>query len=166
MMMMKPIFVSSVILLGGFAGAAMADCTTSPLLTGRALSTAITSKLVCGRPGANYPGLPATSSDRWQEEHPLTSGQSTSGPLYDYKLGPGNPVDPRKQVGTWSFDTTDPLTVTKITHSYTAGAPFIYTWDVRLAASPNTYSFCKGSEEHVVAFIVPNTNVGCGGNYP
>jgi hypothetical protein len=162
---MKPIIVSSIMLLGGFAGAAMADCTTNPPLTGRALSAAITNKLVCGRPGANYPGG-VSSPDRWQEEHPLTSGQFTSGPLIDYKLGPTNTVDPRKQVGTWSFDTTDPLTVTKITHSYSAGAPFIYTWDVRLAAAPNKYSFCKGSEEHVVAFIVPNGGAGCGGVYP
>ncbi len=151
---MKPIIASSVILLGGFAGAAMADCTTSPLVTGRTLTNAFSSKLVCGRPGPAYPGG-ASSPDRWQEEHLAPSGE-----LWDYKLGASNVVDPRKQVGTWSINAAE----TQVTHSYTGGPSF--TWDVRLAAAPNTYSFCAGSAEHVVGFIVPNGGAGCGGVYP
>ena len=158
---MKPIIVSCIMILGGFAGAAMADCATNSPLTGRALSAAIAGKLVCGRPGANYPGG-VSSPDRWQEEHIV--GAPTSGPLFDYKLGPTNAVDPRKQVGTWSFDTADILTISKVTHSYTGGPNF--TWDVRLAAAPNTYSFCQGNQEHVVALIVSNLNAGCGGQFP
>jgi len=36
------------------------------------------------------------SGERWQEWH------GPAGNLWDYKLGPGHPVDPTKIVGTWS----------------------------------------------------------------
>ena len=149
---MNPITLWSFVVLGTFASAAAANCTTDPIVTGAALDTLINGKLVCGSPGPNYPGG-ALSADRWQEEHLVPSLQ-----LWDYKLG-ANPIDPRKQVGTWLIANN------QITHSYTGGSS--YTWDVRQnQASRNLFSFCKGAEEHVRAVILTNRGTGCQGVFP
>ena len=148
---LKPIILWSFVVVGTCAGAAAANCTTDPIVTGTALDTLINGKLVCGSPGAAYPG--GASSDRWQEEH-LSSHQ-----LWDYKLGPANAVDPRAQVGTWSIAND------KVTHTYTDGTAF--TWDVRQSPmSRDMFSFCVGAAEQVRAVIVANGGAGCGGMFP
>ena len=155
---MKPIIFSGVLLLAGFANTAVANCTSDPIVQGRPLEQLLSGSLVCGRPGANYPGG-ASSPDRWQEEH------HTDGELWDYKKGNGNAIDPRKKVGTWSFVRANDkgATAIQVTHSYTGGNS--YTWDVRRGSSLK-FSFCKGSEEHVVAYINPDGGAGCGINFP
>lgn len=57
-------------------------------------------------------------SDRWQEQH---RGSGSNGELWDYKLGPGNPVDPTKVVGTWSATNG---ANSSLTHTYTGGSSF------------------------------------------
>jgi hypothetical protein len=116
---------------------------------------------VCGRPGASYPG---DSNDRWQEEH---QGGPTNGPLWDFKLGNGHAIDPRKQVGTWAIS-NGTNTADTITHAYTGGPSF--PWTVYGPQSntfgTSVYSFCNGTSEFARAYVRPGINVGCGGTFP
>lgn len=138
-------------------GDAMAQCASGTALNQNAIRSLVGGNTVCGRPGASYPGG-AGSSDRWQEEHQ----GANSGPLVDYKLGDGHPIDPRKQVGTW--DTVGAATA-RIEHAYTGGPT--YQWTVH--NNTTYYSFCTaaGGAEHVRAKIKAGTNVGCAaGDFP
>src|SRR5262245_15046253 len=83
------------VLLLVLAGPAAAQCAANTRVTGSALSTTLSNRLVCGQRA----GAPANANNRWQEQH-LGSG---GGQLVDFKLGPGHPVDPREQVGSWSL---------------------------------------------------------------
>lgn len=105
---------------------------------------------VCGRPGTNYP---RNAADRFQEEH------RAGGELWDYKRGPGHPIDPTERVGSWL------VSVTKfgatVTHTYTGGSSF--NWNVYGPASygpGSVYSFCLLSSQHVVAHVVASGS-GC-----
>ena len=75
----------------------------------------------------------------WQEEHLGDGG----GDLYDYKLGPGHPVDPRRQLGTWAVTGNGANSV--VTYNYTAFVPN----DTRTMEvwhnDDGTYSFCDVS---------------------
>jgi hypothetical protein len=136
------------LIVGGFlmaclAAPALADCTTGLVSGGSALNTLLNGSLVCGRPGAGYSGA---ASDRWQEQH------RTNGQLWDHKLGVGNAVDPEAQMGTWSAANA----------TYTANYTGVsYNYQVYLI-SGNTYSFCIGASEQVVATIT--ANAGTAGN--
>lgn len=133
------------------ASAAMAQS----VCNGNSLSKAqmdalLTGNTVCGRPGAHYPGG-VGSSDRWQEEH-VSGGQ-----LWDYKLGPGHAVDPRKQVGTW-ITSASAVRGGAETISHIYGPTVAFTWVMYGPASnanpgSTTYQFCLGSAQHVVAHI-------------
>jgi hypothetical protein len=115
-------------------------------------------------PGASYPG---SATDRWQEEH-LGAAAATNGELYDYKLGTGHPIDPRKRVGSWFVSRTGPAL---LVHDYAfSGAPQ-YQWKVYGPTTNNpgvsVYTFCTAADaEHVRAFVRANTGAGCGGSYP
>lgn len=111
---------------------------------------------VCGRPGPSYPG---SVNDRWQEEH---QGGPSSGDLWDYKLGNGNTVDGRKQVGTWAINNQI------ISHAYTVGPPFLWTVYGPQTNTPgvSVYSFCTGTSEFARAYVKAGINVGCGSSYP
>lgn len=69
-------------------------------------------------------------SDRWQEFH------QSGGALIDWKLGANHPIDPTKQVGTWSASNGADATVT---HTYGSTS---YVWAVcRVGtAAPYTYT--------------------------
>lgn len=112
----------------------------------------VTGNTVCGRPGTNYPGG-VSSPDRWQEEH-LASGQ-----LWDYKQGNGHPIDPRKQVGTWTAFNPPGNAPPRIRHVYAGGLTFEWT----VHNNNGVISFCTGQngQEHVRAKIRAGTNVGC-----
>ena len=120
------------------------------------LASLFTGSLVCGRPAVGYTG---PASDRWQEQH------RAGGQLWDFKLGVGHPVDPQKQVGTYSFGVFG--TTSTITHAYTASS---FSWRVYLQAAPNTYSFCTAAGVEVVrAFVIAGAGVsgsGCSGSFP
>ena len=76
------------------------------------LTTLLQSNTVCA----------ALARDRWQEYH------EAGGALYDWKRGPGDRVDPRERVGSWSIasvtDSND--TRDQVTHNYGAGNSFTY----------------------------------------
>lgn len=121
------------------------------------LRTLLQGNTVCGRPAAGYPG---NVNDRWQEEH-LAAG----GALWDYKLGNGPSIDPRKQVGTWTIGGQAGAV---ITHAYQGGSSFGWTVFGPGTNNPgvSVYSFCSGSVEFARAYVISGTNVGCGGQYP
>lgn len=156
--------------LSNFLGAALIGCAASSALgacTGTVLNltdltTLLTGNTVCGRPGASYPG---DAADRWQEEH--VSG----GTLFDYKRGPGHPVDPRTQVGTWLVSATtirsQPAAV-KHTYSPTTVFNWIVFGPTTNVPGTSVYSFCTAGAapvEHVRAFVI-GSGAGCGGTYP
>jgi len=150
---MKPLIIPSLVMCSVVAGeAAAALCDGPSQVKGGTLSTLMTGSLVCGRPAAGYPG---PASDRWQEEH------IAGGNLFDYKKGPGDAVDPRTQVGSWTVNAND-----TVTHTYTPGGAS-FTWTVH-QVSGTTYSFCTGvgGSEVVEAFVAPNGGSGCGGSFP
>lgn len=68
------------------AGEATAAC-DDPLVVGANLTNLIVGNTVCASLG----------SDRWQEQH------RAGGELWDYKLGPNDPIDPTKRVGSWEI---------------------------------------------------------------
>lgn len=143
-------------LLGTAAFPVFAQC-TPPALTNAQINTLVTGNTVCGRPVS--PGYPGAATDRWQEEH-LGSAQ-----LWDYKRGPGHPVDPRKQVGTWSTGGASTTDSDSITHLYSPTVAF--TWVVYGPATnvpgSSVYSFCTTGPtkvEQVRAYVVPS-GVGC-----
>ena len=121
---MKRLMVTSIILLAGISGEAMAACTAPTRVQGTALSTLITGKTVCAALGA----------DKWQEQH------RAGNQLWDYKKGPSDPVDPSKQVGTWS------IVANNVTYSYTGGASFTYS----VHDDGGTYSFCTAPNGSIV----------------
>lgn len=137
---MKQLMVTGVILLSWVAGEAMAACTDAQI-TGTDLSNLISGNTVCASAGG----------DQWQEQH------RTGGALWDYKKGPTDPVDPTKQVGTWSFDNQS--TPTTITYQYGASGPS-YTYTVH-GASSGTYSFCNGGSEVVSNAMFKNGESSC-----
>jgi hypothetical protein len=121
-------------------------------LSNAQISTLLTGRTVCGVPGTNYPGSP---SDRFQEEH-LANGE-----LWDYKRGPGHPVDPREKVGTWAVN-QGVAGVQGMSHRY--GTTLQFNWTVFGPATnvPGTsvYLFCSGAAEHIRATVIA-TGSGC-----
>lgn len=114
------------------------------------MNTLLTGNTVCGRPGINYPG---NAADRFQEEH------RAGGELWDYKRGPGHPIDPTERVGSWLVSATK-IGAT-VTPTYTGGSSF--NWNVFGPASNgpgSVYSFCLLSSQHVVAHVVASGS-GC-----
>ncbi|WP_124703238.1 hypothetical protein [Sulfuriferula multivorans] len=123
---MKRLIATSMVLLAGIAGEAMAACTTPAIqVTGAALTTLISSNTVCATQGA----------DKWQEQH------RSGGELWDFKKGPSDPVDPTKKVGTWT------IVADTVTYAYTGGPSFTYSvYD----DGGGTYSFCTAPGGSVV----------------
>jgi len=102
---MKRLMVTSIVLLAGISGEAMAACTANTRVTGNALTTLIAGNTVCATRGA----------EKWQEQH------RAGGALWDYKKGAADTVDPTKQVGTWSIGSNN------VTYSYTGGPSYTYS---------------------------------------
>lgn len=120
---MKRLMVTSIVLLAGISGEAMAACTGTPV-TGSDLTTLIAGNTVCATGGG----------EQLQEQH------RAGGELWDYKMGPTDPVDPTKQVGTWIIDTA----LSTVTYTYTGGPSYTYS-----VHGSGPYSFCTGSAEVV-----------------
>jgi len=120
------------------------------------LPTAISGKLICGQRA----GAPADANNRWQEEHVVAGGQ-----LFDYKLGPGHPVDPRKLVGTWSI--TGNGANTRVEYRYGSGSTTSgpYPHSVHDAGG-GTYEFCTGPGGTLVARAVIQAIGGACSAYP
>lgn len=77
-----------------------------------------------------------------QEEHLV------GGDLYDYKLGDGDPVDPRKNLGTWSVANNNSTDAT-VTYTYTAFGPATAVGPFKVYrvgdTTSTTYDFCNGT---------------------
>ncbi len=112
---MKFLMFSAVAMLGLPVGDALAQSCTTPL-SQSAVRTLVTGNYVCGSVG----------SDSWHELH-----QST-GVIRDYKKGPSDPIDPSKDVGTWTVNSTGTITYTYGTLSFT----------YQVAGTANPYSYC------------------------
>ena len=150
--MTRGLLLGMLILVGG-VDTAWADCTNNRV-TGSAIDTLLSGKLVCGRPAAGYTG---NAADRWQEEH------IAGGTLFDYKLGPGSTVDPRVQMGTWNRSGNS---VVYVYNRYTPTVTVTHDGIYQVGTTGNTYSFCQGNSEIVRANVVTNGGVGCGGAFP
>lgn len=92
----------------------------TPLTTVAAVQAVLANKMVCA----------AVGGEQWQEWH----NGGASGPVVDYKLGPGHPVDPSSQTGTYQVvDLASDPRVSKTQRA--AGAAVTYTYGA------NTYSY-------------------------
>lgn len=91
-------------------------------------------------------------SDRWQEQH------RAGGQLWDYKKGPSDPVDPSKQLGSWSIG--GPAN-RQVTYTYTAfGSPVSYTFEVH-GPIGGLYNFCGVGAQNVLGAALLNGAVAC-----
>ena len=120
-----------IVLTSLLAGPAWAqnNCNQGTSLSG--LQTLLTGKTVCA----------ALGNDRWQEYH------QPGGALIDWKKGANDPVDPTKQVGTWTV-TSVPVGNsgnTRDTVTYNYGAGNSYTYYVCQNASSYTFSATTGA---------------------
>ena len=94
-------------------------CTATNQLTAAQLVTLLGGRMACAQLG----------SERWQEWHDSATGEVT-----DYKLGPGNAVDPPKVVGSYAVNADN-------TVSYTYGGT-TYKYAVCPQDSSSLYAFC------------------------
>lgn len=136
---MKIPIVVSLILLGVLSGRANAACTGTPLTTTQ-LTSLLTGNMVCASHGG----------DRWQEEHRV------GGQLWDYKKGPGDPIDPEEQVGTWTITGATGHAAGLVNYMYSGGSTYSYTV---FNNGNGTYSFCGPSAE-ITATIKPGPGWG------
>ena len=112
--------------LGVFAG----DC-TGPGAAFILNPNVLSGQTVCGSSG----------SDTWQEWH------QTSGTLTEYAKGPGHPVDPTHDVGSWSLGSGN-----TITYNYTGGSS--YTFELWLDLGNSSLLFCEsGAGTNAVATV-------------
>ena len=126
-MKMKKLAILGVILASCVAGESMAAC-SDPVVTGAPLVDLIAGNTVC----AMFNG------DQWQEQH------RAGGELWDYKLGPGDPIDPTAEVGSWMVITG--LRGNVVRYTYSAGS-YIYTVHGS-GQIGQPHSFCGGVEIH------------------
>jgi len=89
----------------------------------------LSDRTICGSAG----------SDSWQEWH------QASGTLTEYARGPGHPVDPTHDVGTWTANGST------VTYNYTGGTSYTFEiWRI----SNSTVKYCEaGSGTNVIADI-------------
>ena len=103
-------------------------------------------------------GVP-TEVDIWcsQELH------AAGGILSDYKKGPGDPVDPPTDLGTWAVTNQGANTI--VTYEYTTFVPhdtqIFKVWDNGSTANPR-YSFCRQDGTPVVDANIITSSSGCG----
>lgn len=114
---MKRSILTAMVLLAGIPTLAMANCTAATRVTGAALNTLVIGNTVCA----------TRNGEKWQEQH------RAGGQLWDYKMGPGHPIDPSKQVGTWS------IARNFVTYCYTGHK--CYSYSVH-GSGADTYDFC------------------------
>jgi len=138
---MKRLMVTSLFLLAGISGEAMAiDCGGGTQLKNAEVANAISGKTVCAILG----------SQKWQEYHQAGGG------LIDYKKGIGHPVDPTKVVGTWSTSGTG--SNSWVTYNYGTGGS--YSYEIHLSGS--TYTLCGVSGAPTLDVTLVSGQVSCG----
>ncbi|MFZ1810534.1 MAG: hypothetical protein WAU04_05035 [Candidatus Nitrotoga sp.] len=143
---MKYLMVTSIILLAGISGEAMAiDCSGGTQLknTGgdpNVVANAISGKTVCAISG----------SQKWQEYH------QSGGNLIDYKKGPTDPIDKTAKVGTWSTSGNGGNSV--VTYNYGSGGAYSY----KIHLSGAQYTFCGTSPAPTLDVTLLPGQVSCG----
>ena len=129
---MKPIILAAVagMALASLPAVSMAACDLPSVrvATAAAMTALLEGNTVCV-PAGNQPTMDA------QELH------QAGGALIDYKRGPGHPIDPTKQVGSWTVTGERGVFVA---HKY--GVNVQYTYSV-WANSDRTHSFCRVNSE-------------------
>jgi hypothetical protein len=118
------------IALAGLPAVSMAACAAPSVRvnTKAATNTLLTGNTVC-----------AGSAPTFESQELHVNG----GALIDYKRGPGNPVDPSKQVGTWAATGADGRGVF-VTYDYGSGKIYTYAvWN----NGDGTHSFCSANPE-------------------
>ena len=133
---MNRVIAASVLLCAGVMVDANADCSTNQVT---ALQTLLLGQHVCAVRG----------SDVWRERH------DSPDKLVDIKKGPSDPVDPQKEVGTWSV-TNDGGTGAVVTYTYNAFGPAVFSTYKVYKTGPSTYDFC---DDITPANIVANATI-------
>lgn len=112
----------------GGVGTLLSD-TTNP-----SLGAALAGKMLCA----------AAGNERWQQWH---NGSTSSGDVWDFKRGPGHPVDPSSKVGTYQVKPVLPrVTVKRVVASdaavtYSYGGNNNYSYHV-CRVGTTSYAFC------------------------
>ena len=128
--MSKKLAIAALLALAGAAQAqtlppSTCSCDATPgatrTVTNADLVLLLTNRMVCGNVGG----------EKWQEWH----NGSSSGPIVDYKLGPGVAPDPSTQVGTYAVSNNE------VTYTYDGGGG-TYKYEVCLASGGGSYTFC------------------------
>jgi hypothetical protein len=142
--MLKIVSLSALLLLGCL-GSAWADC-GDPAATN--LATLLGGQLVCAS---------KVSGEQYQEEH------IPGGNLIERARGPGDPVDPSYDAGSWAIDTSGANE--EVCYTYGdggSGGTFCFTVHPDPTNS-NIISFCEGTGENARGelFPLPATGVDC-----
>lgn len=124
--MMKQTLLAALLALTG-AAQAQNNCpcnggvgTLLTVATNPTLGATLAGKMACA----------AVGNERWQAWH---SGTAAGGDLWDYKLGPSDPVDPSKKMGTYQIQfapqgakVSTGATVDRVVYNYGAGGSYSY----------------------------------------
>lgn len=147
---MKRLMITSLVLLAGISGEAMAvDCSPSTRITDAALATLIQGKTVCATQGA----------EKWQEYHSGSSGVANN--LIDYKKGPGHAIDPTGPVGMWITTARGPYS--RVIYNYgSGGMPTYEVHGANIYSDGATYTFCGDSSAPTLDVILRSGQVSCG----
>lgn len=128
---MKPNILASIIIFmfgAGQAFPAVAACPTTSLLSRVQIRDTLSNKYGCASRGA----------ERWNELH--DGGGFGPNNVVDYKLGPSDPVDRTKIVGTYTIGGN---VVGTITYDYGSGGAYTYVVQGSTDVNAPPYVFCN-----------------------
>lgn len=133
--------------LSGQASAQISSCAGGSRVTNSAATQTLTNAL------RNNTVCASRNGERWQEWHkPGAQATGTaSGRIEDYKRGPGHPVDPTTDVGSWSISNNI------VTYNYGTGGTYSYALFRDSASGP--YHFCGVSGTSNNGNNIPNATI-------
>ena len=138
---MKPIIITSVVLLGFGASQALAACPTTNLASRVDMKNLLSGNYACATRG----------TETWNELH---QASGFSGNVQDYRKGPADRVDPSSIVGSYTLNTGTTGNPDTITYTYPPSGG-TYTYVVTPAAqTPGIYTFCNVSTGELVTVKV------------
>ncbi len=159
---MKRILLLSALFLLAIAGNAIAVICPGPAagitrLNAGQIGAAFTGNLICAfRPGAT------DGNGRWSEEH------TKAGDLFEFAKGQGDPIDPRRNAGTWQTISNPGKNTDVVRYNYGTGGIFDWSvWEDK-SGSPTKYHFCDPVGQLVAttkstnAIPGPTTSNPCG----
>jgi len=148
--MKKKIIAGALLLTNAVFGESIADCTNNRVSGGNNLRNLLSGNRICVQ----------NAEGGWesQEEH-MSNGQ-----LFDYKLGEGHKVDPRKLLGTWSASNGANAVVTYVYTAFgsvTTGPYAVYLTSGTRGQNGSTYDFCDGGQVVASGILQLGTNAAC-----